>query len=259
MNPFGGSPSALRHYLATSDQRPVRAARDAYRKLQWLSVPIPRAVARTVLAGYVAGSAVYRYGKRMLVCQPLFEASCAKVGKRLRTGSELQWIQGQGDLVVGDDVWFDGKSTVTFAASFSDRPTLEVGDNTMIGHDNDFTIARRITIGKNCNISGSSRFFDSSGHATDAKSRREHKPPKPHQVRPITIGDDVWVGKHCIVYPGVTIGQGAIVAAGSVVREDVPPYVIIAGNPARIVHRIPSAERDSSASARPSDGQAPAG
>ncbi|HWL56061.1 MAG TPA: sugar O-acetyltransferase [Paracoccus sp. (in: a-proteobacteria)] len=51
--------------------------------------------------------------------------------------------------------------------------------------------------------------------------------------RPITIGDDVWIGGGALILPGVTIGDGAIVGAGSVVTRDVPPRTTVAGNPAR--------------------------
>jgi virginiamycin A acetyltransferase len=49
------------------------------------------------------------------------------------------------------------------------------------------------------------------------------------------VGDDVWLGYSALVLPGVTIGPGAVVAAGSVVARDVPPYAVVAGNPARVV------------------------
>lgn len=59
---------------------------------------------------------------------------------------------------------------------------------------------------------------------------------------PITIGHDVWIGANCIIVSGITIGTGAVVAAGSVVTKDVPAYAIVAGNPARILrYRIESA------------------
>ena len=53
--------------------------------------------------------------------------------------------------------------------------------------------------------------------------------------RPVTIGRNAWIGGHAILLPGVTVGDGAIVGAGSVVTRDVPPGATVAGNPARIV------------------------
>lgn len=52
---------------------------------------------------------------------------------------------------------------------------------------------------------------------------------------PVTIEDKVWIGMHAIVLKGVTVGEGAVVGAGAVVTKDVPPFAIVAGNPARIV------------------------
>ena len=54
----------------------------------------------------------------------------------------------------------------------------------------------------------------------------------------IEIGSDVWIGGHSTVLPGVTVGDGAVIAAGSVVNRDVPPRTLVAGNPARIVKRV---------------------
>jgi acetyltransferase-like isoleucine patch superfamily enzyme len=56
--------------------------------------------------------------------------------------------------------------------------------------------------------------------------------------RPITIGDDVWIGMRVIILAGVSIGYGAVVGAGAVVSDDVPPMVIVSGNPARVVRKI---------------------
>jgi maltose O-acetyltransferase len=54
----------------------------------------------------------------------------------------------------------------------------------------------------------------------------------------VRIGDDVWIGGHATILPGVTIGDGAVVAAGAVVTKDVPPYTVVAGVPARVVKKI---------------------
>jgi acetyltransferase-like isoleucine patch superfamily enzyme len=62
--------------------------------------------------------------------------------------------------------------------------------------------------------------------------------------RPISLGRNSWVGFDSCVLPGVTIGEGSIVGARSVVLEDVPPYTVVAGNPARVIRRLDPRERE---------------
>lgn len=61
-------------------------------------------------------------------------------------------------------------------------------------------------------------------------------------ARPITIGRGAWIGFDCCVLPGVTIGEGSVVGARSVVRSDVEPFTIVAGNPARVIRRFTDEE-----------------
>ena len=55
------------------------------------------------------------------------------------------------------------------------------------------------------------------------------------QEKPVVIGNDVWIGTRAIILPGVRIGDGAIIGAGSIVTHDVDPYAIVAGNPAKTI------------------------
>jgi acetyltransferase-like isoleucine patch superfamily enzyme len=58
-------------------------------------------------------------------------------------------------------------------------------------------------------------------------------------TKPVSIGSDVWLGAHCMILPGVTVGEGAVVGAGSVVTRDVEPMTVVAGVPAREISRRP--------------------
>ena len=60
---------------------------------------------------------------------------------------------------------------------------------------------------------------------------------------PVKISRGAWLGARCIILKGVTVGEGAVVGAGAVVTRDVPPWTVVAGNPAMIIRQIPEAER----------------
>lgn len=88
----------------------------------------------------------------------------------------------------------------------------------------------RITIGEDVLIGPDVRFY-TPNHPLDADDRRAGY----ERVRPITVGDNVWFGGSVVVLPGVTIGDDAVVGAGSVVTKDVPAGAVVGGNPARVI------------------------
>lgn len=103
---------------------------------------------------------------------------------------------------------------------------------------------KSLSIGKYCSISTQVLIFLGSEHRTDwvstypfpilwkeAGSIKGH----PSSKGDVSIGNDVYIGYHVIILSGVTIGDGAVIGAGSVVTKDVPPYAIMAGNPATII------------------------
>jgi acetyltransferase-like isoleucine patch superfamily enzyme len=184
---------------------------------------------------------------RVFVCEPLFKAYCTSYGRNLHTHSRIHWIMGKGDIICGDNVTFGGKVDIFFAVRFSDRPRLEVGNNSAIGHGCRFAIGKSVTIGNDCTLSGNITIMDSNAHPVDPIGRLEKRPLLPEDVRPVNISDNVWIGRDCIVFPGVRIGKGSVVSAGSVVRTHVPPYSVVAGNPAKVMFRLQ----------RPVEGQKP--
>ncbi len=230
--------SSLIHFLATSDHPVARVVRRARRAVLTFTLPAPRAVVRPLLATFLGLRHVYYFAKRVFVCEPLFKAYCTQYGRGVRTGTYIHWVQGTGRIILGDGVLVDGKCSFTFAARYSPDPTLEVGDNTVLSHDCSFAVGRRITIGRHCLIANGVWMADTSGHPTDPADRLAGLPPPAEKVRPITVGDNVWIGSRCVILPGTTIGEGSVISASSVVRGEIPPYTLVAGNPARPVSSL---------------------
>lgn len=228
----------LRRAIALGNSPATRLARDTYRAVRRFHLPVPALLGKPLLWVFLALRTCYYVLYRLLVCEPILKASCRRYGRNLRTGVYVPWISGAGDLIFGDDCNVVGKIGVGFAARFAERPTLEIGNHTGIGHDCDFAVAQRITIGNHCHIAGGTRMFDSSGHPLDPAKRLANLPPEADDVKPIVIGDNVWIGARCTIFPGVTVGDNSVVATGSVVTGDVPPNTLVAGYPARQVKRL---------------------
>lgn len=110
---------------------------------------------------------------------------------------------------------------------------LSIGDFCYIGEYNNIRAAGgKITIGNNCAISQHVTLV-CSNHGID-KGTLIQKQRWSTQNNFITIGNDVWIGANSVVLPGVTIHDGAVIGAGSIVTKDVPENAIVAGNPAKV-------------------------
>lgn len=227
---------SLRYSLATSDRLAAFVLRRARASVSQFTLPAASGLfARPALWVFLAVRSVLYFLYRVLVCEPLFKASCQSCGRGVRTDVFIHWIQGRGRLIVGDHVLVDGKCGFTFASRYSPDPTLIIGDHSGIGHGCRFVVGKRITIGRYCRIASDVWMFDSSGHPIEAEARRAGAAAAAADVRPITVGDNVWIGGRAIIHPGVTIGDHSVISAGSVVMSDVAAHAVVAGNPARTV------------------------
>ena len=110
---------------------------------------------------------------------------------------------------------------------------LSIGDNSGVGINS--LIASHVIIGNDVMMGPDCMLF-TTNHGmsrTDIPMwRQESSEPKP-----IVIGNDVWIGARVIILPGVHVGDGAVIGAGSVVTKDVEAYSIVAGNPARLIRK----------------------
>ena len=160
-----------------------------------------------------------------------------------------------------------GAPRTGFLKNFITRPNILIGDYTYyddpagperfeqnVLYHFDF-IGDRLVIGKFCSLAAECRFIMNGGnHPTDWLTTYpfpvfghgwEAAMPEswPHRGDTV-VGNDVWIGYGATVTPGVAIGDGAIVASGSVVTRNVPPYAVVGGNPAEIIrYRFEDADR----------------
>jgi maltose O-acetyltransferase len=108
---------------------------------------------------------------------------------------------------------------------------LRVGERSYVGRGTFVALDATVTLGRDVMVGPQVMFFTSNhGIATHCPMIEQ-----PLEPAPVVVEDDVWLGARCILLPGVTVGRGAIVAAGAVVTKDVPPQAIVGGVPAKVL------------------------
>jgi maltose O-acetyltransferase len=109
---------------------------------------------------------------------------------------------------------------------------IKIGRESFVNYGCIFLDVGLITIGDNCQIGPAVQIY-TADHPRDPELRRSGL----ESARPVTIGNNVWIGGGTIILPGRTIGDDAIIGAGSVVTRDVPAGATVAGNPARSISK----------------------
>ena len=165
--------------------------------------------------------------------EPMFRARCESVGKKFRMWY-LPFIVGHAKIYIGDNVNFFGKVDV-FSGRLFDEPKLVLGNRVDLGHNVVFLVNKEIVLEDDINVASGVRFMDTDAHPRDAMDRIADLPPRPDEVKPVRICRYAWIGHNSFIMKGVTIGEGAIIGVNSVVVNDIPPYCVAMGNPARVV------------------------
>ena len=118
---------------------------------------------------------------------------------------------------------------------------ISVGENFYMNYDCLLLDICPITIGDNCMIAPCVHIY-SATHPIPYKERNvqliNNEPVCLELGKPVTIGHNVWIGGRSVILPGITIGDGAVIAAGSVITKDVPANTIYGGNPAQLIRTI---------------------
>jgi len=145
-----------------------------------------------------------------------------------------------------------GSGSIVESVIRYDRPgaAIRIGERTFIGAST-LVCAESIEIGDDVLVSWGCTFVDHNSHSLSWRHRSRDvtnwfvgkKDWEGVERSPVRIGNKAWIGFNVIVLKGVSIGEGAIVGAGSVVTRDVPPYTVVAGNPARPIRELEAHER----------------
>ncbi|MDD3253975.1 MAG: sugar O-acetyltransferase [Lachnospiraceae bacterium] len=166
--------------------------------------------------------------ERMACKQKLCEFNLLPPGESAKIPGLLKDILGKA----GENVWIEAPFHCDYGWN------IEVGENFFANYNLTILDVGKVTIGADVQIAPNVSIY-TAGHPVHPESRRTGY----EYGIPITIGDDVWIGGNTVILPGVTIGRGSVIGAGSVVTKDLPEYVIAAGNPCRVIRTITEADR----------------
>ena len=151
---------------------------------------------------------------------------CTRVGRRPRVYGHPR-ITNLGIMTIGERFRFFSH-TVTSEMVAHPRGRIEIGDRVFINYGASLSAHCLVKIGDGCQLGSYACLMDNDYHSVEDREA-------PGESAPIVLGRNVWLGVRVIVLKGVTIGDNAVIGAGSVVTRDVPANCLAAGVPARVI------------------------
>lgn len=163
-------------------------------------------------------------------------------GKNIQIPSKVLWLIRGARITIGDNFYLSsGNGVNPIASNLQADVYVEPGATLTIGNNVGMSSTRlwiheSARIGNNVKIGGCVLITDTDAHPMDYMARRSSN--EGTKSAPVVIEDDVWVGAHCIILKGVTIGARSIIGAGSVVTKSIPADCVAAGNPCRVIKSL---------------------
>lgn len=222
-----------------AESPPAKIAHDVYRWLERWRVPeneMTRALYQTLYYAHDMYQEARELVGGKLVFEPMVRARVHSVGVGTRF-TALPYIQGHARITIGDHCTFNYFKVDT--GRFVDEPELVIGNRCYFSRGVLFSVNQRIVIGDHVGVAADCVISDSGNHPSDPDKRARGELMGTDEIAPVTIADNVWIGRHCQIHKGVTIGRGAVIAGGSVVVSDVPEGALAMGVPARFVKQPP--------------------
>lgn len=157
--------------------------------------------------------------------------SAAYLGQSIRLWGRA-YVKNMGTLIIGNRVRMEAR-VVPIELGVGEGATLEIGASTFINYGTSIGATLSVRIGPNCNIGTYVTIIDNDFHRLEPELRLLRPPSAP-----VIIEENVWLGARVIVLPGVTIGTGSVIGAGSVVARSIPSRSLAVGVPARVIRSL---------------------
>lgn len=218
---------------------PLRHARSLLKRIVAMRLPVVRPIAGFFYAEREVRATLWPLFLKFIYREPLLRYRCEQVGKRLWLEGTLPLIVGNGVIRIGDDVRIGGRNSWLVGFKNSVDAEIVIGNRVHLGFLNTLTAAKSIRIGDDTILATDVHIFDSPSHPLSPSARLRKEPASLDDAEPVVIGSNCWIGTGATIMRGVTIGDGAVIGARSLVTKDVPANTLAAGNPARIIRDLP--------------------
>lgn len=172
----------------------------------------------------------------------ILKANGAVFGKNLQIPGKVSWLIEGSKLNIGDNFYLSsGNGVNPIASNLQADVYVEPGAALTIGNNVGMSSTRlwiheSVRIGNNVKIGGCVLITDTDAHPMDYMACRSST--EGTKSAPVVIEDDVWIGAHCIILKGITIGARSIIGAGSVVTKSIPADCVAAGNPCKVIKSL---------------------
>ncbi|OED56071.1 acetyltransferase [Aliivibrio fischeri] len=205
--------------------------------IRHFELPTPRLLNKVLYGLHKTLCTQWQAFTHLIFYVPAFKGRLESYGKRTLLYGGLPFFSGPLTMRIGNDCRISGQTTFSGRTN-SDNPTLEVGNNVDICWQTTIAVGNKVIIGDNVRIAGQGFLCGYPGHPIDPTERALGKPELDSQVGDIILEQDVWLGSRVSIIGNVTVGEGTIVASGSVVTKSLPSFVLAAGNPAKVIKKL---------------------
>ncbi len=206
----------------------------SYKKIKQAEIFLPKFLVAFFYSERLLRKNVCHWMFSKMYYEPMVRYCCTAVGKNLKCDGDMPLIDGGGTIIIGNNVFIGNQGAWFVSPNLYPNPILKIGNNTVLNYRTVISVEQKVQIGNNCLIAEQVKIYDNNSHGIDYNNRSMTL----SDVNPVIIEDNVWIGMNSIILKGVTIGKGAVVAAGSVVTKDVDAMTVVAGNPAKFIKSI---------------------
>lgn len=230
---------SLRQWAKRGETPAARFVLGTAKGLRGARLPVIRPLHGALYAAQATLREAVAQAARIAWWTPLFLSRVETEAPGLRLDGGMPQVLGPLRLRIGRDCRINGRTTFSARPTTQPQPLLAIGDNVGISWLTSISVGTRVVLGDNVRIAQRCFLAGYPGHPMDAADRAAGLPCTERQIGDIVLEDDVWLGTGVMVMPGVRIGRGTVVAAGSVVTRDLPPFVVAGGMPAKVIRELP--------------------